>query len=417
MSGFEDFNLGSEVLKALKYMNFKEPTEIQKTALPVVFQGVDIIGQAKTGTGKTAVFGIYLVETLERYNVHPQSIILAPTRELAIQITQEIRKIAKFTPIEIVTIYGGASINIQMKQLKDHPHIIVGTPGRVLDHLNRGTLDLSNISCAVVDEADRMLDMGFIEDVSAILKKCPENKQVLLFSATMPEAILRLSKEFQKNPETLKVSADEITITHITHKFIGVNHRDRFGALYSYLKKHQPKHAIIFCRTKFLAERLSNDLHKRDYRAMSLHGNLSQNKREMVVRKMREAKLQIVVATDLAARGLDIDNITHVINFNLPDNPLTYTHRVGRTGRAGRGGSAFTIVANDEMGMLGEIERVCGIKMEEEKLEIKSNYRNERSHQSHGGSRPRENRGSGSYDQRPSGSRLSFKIPKHMRVK
>lgn len=370
MVTFEQFNLSFEVSKALKYMGFEKATEIQEAALPIVFQGVDIIGQAKTGTGKTAVFGIYLVEVLERTALHPQSLILAPTRELALQISHEIRKIAKFTPIKVITIYGGANINGQIRKLKEHPHIVVGTPGRILDHLERKTLTLSHVTKVVMDEADRMLDMGFIEDVERILSNCPKEKQTMLFSATMPDEIIKLSRKYQRNPESIRVSADEITITHISHKFAEVDHRDRYRALYSYLTKTRPEHAIVFCRTKRTAESLCYDLRKRRYMTLVLHGNLTQKKRETVVKKFKEGGVQILVATDLAARGLDIDLITHVINFNLPHEVMTYTHRVGRTGRAGKSGSAFSIVAHDEMGLLGEIERTCKIQMEEEKLEV-----------------------------------------------
>jgi ATP-dependent RNA helicase DeaD len=368
MESFEDFNLSPDVFRALGYMGFKQPTDIQKRALPIVFQRADVIAQAKTGTGKTAVFGIYLVETLERRNSHPQALIMAPTRELAMQITEEIRKIAKFTPIKVVTIYGGTNINSQIRQLKEAPHIVVGTPGRILDHLDRRTLELSNAHIVVLDEADRMLDMGFIDDVEKILENCPKERQTMLFSATMPGQIIELSRKYQNSPEEIRVSADEITITHISHKFTEVDYKDRHSALYAYLNKTTPRYAIIFCRTKRLADRLCDDLRRRRYIALSMHGNLSQNKREAVIKRFKEGRTQILVATDLAARGLDIDIVTHVINFNLPAEPMTYTHRVGRTGRIGRGGAAFSIVAHDEMGLLGEIERTCKIQMEEERL-------------------------------------------------
>ncbi|MEM3030633.1 MAG: DEAD/DEAH box helicase [Candidatus Micrarchaeia archaeon] len=370
MSEFARFNLRPEVLRALQEMGFEKPTDIQMEALPVVFQGKDVIGQAKTGTGKTAVFGIYLVETVEPDSREVQGLVLAPTRELAVQITDEIKRIGKHTRIKVTTIYGGASINPQIEELRRGVHIVVGTPGRILDHLERRTLDLSKVHFVVIDEADRMLDMGFIDDVRRILSHVSRERQTLLFSATMPPEILALSKEYQNYPQFISVSRDEITITHIRHSFVEINHRDRHRTLFAYLKKHAPTHTIIFCRTKFGADRLARDLRRIGFRAEALHGDLSQRQRDTAMSLFKQGKTNMLVATDLAARGLDIPEISHVINFNIPEDPLTYTHRVGRTGRMGKGGTAFSIIAHDEMGLLGQIERTCGIRMEEEKIEL-----------------------------------------------
>jgi len=370
MNDFESFNLRPEVMKALKEMGISKPTDIQREAIPLVFQGEDIIGQAQTGTGKTAVFGIYLVESIDPNSKETQALILAPTRELAVQITEEIKKIGRYMHGRILPVYGGTSINAQIERLEKGVQIVAGTPGRILDHLERGTLELGNVSCVVIDEADRMLDMGFIDDVRKILSHVPKQRQTLLFSATMPEEILALSKEYQLYPHYLAVSKDDLTIKHIKHTFVQVDFRDRYRALFAYLHQKSPSHTLIFCRTKFLVDRLSNDLRRMGAKSEPLHGGLTQKKRDIVMEKFRRGDINLLVATDLAARGLDILNISHVINFNLPEEPLTYTHRVGRTGRAGKGGIAFSIVATDELGLLGQIERECGITMEEEKLEI-----------------------------------------------
>ncbi|MFH0818344.1 MAG: DEAD/DEAH box helicase [Candidatus Micrarchaeota archaeon] len=370
MDDFESFNLRPEVMRALKEMGISKPTDIQREAIPLVFQGEDVIGQAQTGTGKTAVFGIYLVESIDPNSRDTQALILAPTRELAVQISEEIKRIGKYMKGRVLPVYGGASINIQIEKLEKGVQIVAGTPGRILDHLERGTLELGNVSCVVIDEADRMLDMGFIDDVRAILSHVPKQRQTMLFSATMPEEILQLSKDYQLYPHVVSVSKDDVTIKHIKHTFVQVDFRDRYRALFTYLRQTKPTHTIIFCRTKFLVDRLHGDLSRSGYKAEPLHGGLTQRKRDFVMEKFKRGAINMLVATDLAARGLDVSGITHVINFNLPEEPLTYTHRVGRTGRAGKGGTAFSIVATDELGLLGAIERDCGITMEEEKLDI-----------------------------------------------
>ncbi|MFH1470639.1 MAG: DEAD/DEAH box helicase [Candidatus Micrarchaeota archaeon] len=368
MENFESFNLRPEVMRALSEMGIKKPTDIQREAIPLVFQGEDVIGQAQTGTGKTAVFGIYLVESIDPNSRDTQAIILSPTRELAVQISDEIKKIGKYMRGRILPVYGGTSINTQIEKLEKGVQIVVGTPGRILDHLERGTLELGNVSCVVIDEADRMLDMGFIDDVRSILSHVPKQRQTMLFSATMPEEILQLSKDYQLYPHFVSVSKDEITIKHIKHTFAQVNFRDRYRALFAYLRTHKPTHTIIFCRTKFTVDRVLGDLQRAGSRAEPLHGGLTQKKRDVVMEKFKKGAINMLVATDLAARGLDISGVSHVINFNIPEEPMTYTHRVGRTGRAGKGGVAFSIVASDELGLLGQIERECGITMEEENL-------------------------------------------------
>ncbi len=377
MENFDSFSLRPQVSKALKEMGIVKPTPIQRDTLQLVFQGEDLIGQAQTGTGKTAVFGIYLIESINQNSRDTQALILAPTRELAVQISEEIIKIGKYMKVRVLPVYGGASINVQMDKLSRGVHIVVGTPGRILDHLRRGTLELGNISCVVLDEADRMLDMGFIDDVREILSHVPKQRQTLLFSATMPEEILALSKRYQYHPHYVAISKDEITIKHISHSFVEIDFRDRYRALFAYIQQRNPTSAIIFCRTKFLVERLARDLQRGKLGAEALHGGFTQRKRDIVMEKFKKKRVRFLVATDLAARGLDIKNVSHVINFNLPEEPTTYTHRVGRTGRAGKGGNAFSIVAFDELGLLGEIERECGITMQEESLDIRHKRRDD----------------------------------------
>ncbi len=372
MNDFSNFNLRPEVMKALKEMGIIKPTDIQRETLPIVFQGEDVIGQAQTGTGKTAVFGIYLIESIDPNSRDTQALILAPTRELAVQISDEIKRIGKYMRGHVLPIYGGASINVQIEKLSRGVQIVAGTPGRILDHLQRGTLELGNVSCVVIDEADRMLDMGFIDDVRQILSHVPKQRQTLLFSATMPPEILALSKEYQSYPHYVAVSKDELTIKHIKHSFAQVDFHDRYRALFAYLSQRKPTHTLIFCRTKFVVERLANDLMRFGLKVEALHGGFSQRQRDVAMDKFRKGEINVLVATDLAARGLDISGISHVINFNLPEEPLIYTHRVGRTGRMGKGGTAFSIVASDELGLLGQIERECGITVEEEKLTIPS---------------------------------------------
>ena len=368
-AGFEQFQLSTEVQRALKEMGFVMPTDIQREPIPAVFKGFDVLGQAKTGTGKTAVFGIYLTDVIDRHLNHPQALVLAPTRELAMQIAREISTISKYTGLTVATVYGGQSIEPQIRQLRQGVHVVVATPGRMLDHLERGTLNLSHVCRVVIDEADRMLDMGFIDDVRRILGHTMKGRQTMLFSATMPEEILKLSKQYQYEPMYISVSRDEpAVITHIAHQFLMVSPKTKYDALFRYLEEKQPHHTIIFCRTKSSSDKLGFVMKKKEFRACAFHGGLSQNRRDSVMKMFREGSINILVATDLAARGLDVLEVSHVINYDPPDDPITYVHRVGRTGRIGRSGTAVSLIAYGEMGLLGQIERHCKITMEEVKL-------------------------------------------------
>ena len=370
MSGFDELQLSAAVMKGIKDMGFTEPTPIQAQAIPMLFDGQDVIGQAKTGTGKTAAFGIYILEGLNYAVRTPQAVILTPTRELCVQVRDEIAELGKHTPLKIAAIYGGQEIDKQFRQLKEGVHVIVGTPGRVMDHLERGSLSFPEVRLVVIDEADRMLDMGFIDDVAWILAKTPPERQTLLFSATMPEPIKKLAGKYMHSPQWVRVSSDEAeVITHILQTFVPIDDpRERLNALLAYMGEEKPKKSMIFCRTKFGADKLDTILNDRGYRSEGLHGDLSQAKRDAVMKRFREGKLNVLVATDLAARGLDIDDVTHVINFNIPEDHTTYIHRVGRTGRMGKAGAAFTIVDRADLGKLGVIERAISVKMGERKL-------------------------------------------------
>ena len=373
MAGFDALGLSASVMKGIEEMGFKEPTPIQAQALPLLFQGEDVIGQAKTGTGKTAAFGIYALEGLDYSLAKPQVLILTPTRELCLQVRNEIAALGKHTGARIAAVYGGQEIEKQLRFFEGGAQIVVGTPGRIVDHLKRGSLAFGDVGLVVIDEADRMLDMGFIEDVGFILANTPEDRQTLLFSATIPQEIMELAERYMNEPQLVKVGEDETpVITHIEQSFITIHDpRDRLHALLRYLQEERPQLAIVFCRTKLGAEKLCHILHERGFRAECLHGDLPQKKRELVMKRFRERRFNILVATDLAARGLHVDGITHVINYNIPDDHLDYVHRVGRTGRMGKAGGAVTLVLKDEMGKLGEIERALSLRMKEIRYELK----------------------------------------------
>ncbi len=371
MAKFEDLQLSESVMKAVRDMKFESPTPIQEQAIPLLFQGEDIIGQAKTGTGKTAAFGIFILEGLDYELRKPQVLILTPTRELCMQVRDEVARLGKYTPLKIVAVYGGQEIEKQLRAFREGVHVVVGTPGRVIDHLKRGTLSFADVGLVVIDEADRMLDMGFIDDMEFILANTPKERQTLLFSATMPDEIKHLAEKYMHGPQHLKVSEDETpVVTHIQQDFIAIDDpRDRLYALLKYLQDEKPSHTMIFCRTKFGADKLGIILRDRSFRAECLHGDMTQNKRDSVMKRFRAGEIDILVATDLAARGLDISDVSHVVNYNIPEDHIAYTHRVGRTGRMGKAGSALTLVTKEEMGKLGDIERALSVRMKERKHE------------------------------------------------
>ncbi|WP_430536225.1 DEAD/DEAH box helicase [Listeria rocourtiae] len=356
MTKFSEFGLDPLIVKSVNRMGFEEATPIQEKTIPLGLLGKDIIGQAQTGTGKTAAFGLPLINKIDPKKTGVQSLIIAPTRELAIQVSEELYRLASDKRLHVLAVYGGSDISRQIRSLKKNPQIVVGTPGRILDHINRKTLRLENVETLVLDEADEMLNMGFIDDIESILKTVPDKRQTLLFSATMPKPIQRIAERFMKDPELVKVKAKEMTALLIEQFFVKVNEREKFDVLSRLLDVQAPELAIVFGRTKRRVDEVSRALDMRGYVAEGIHGDLTQAKRMSVLRKFKEGKIDILVATDVAARGLDISGVTHVYNFDIPQDPESYVHRVGRTGRAGKEGMAVTFVSPREMGYLKIVE-------------------------------------------------------------
>jgi ATP-dependent RNA helicase DeaD len=364
LTTFHELGLSNELMKAIRRMGFEETTPIQAETIPLSLQNKDVIGQAQTGTGKTAAFGIPLIEKVDVKNEAIQGLVVAPTRELAIQVSEELYKIGAVKRVRVLPIYGGQDIERQIRALKKRPHIIVGTPGRIIDHINRKTLRLDNVHTVVLDEADEMLNMGFIDDIEAILSNVPEKRQTLLFSATMPEPIRRIAERFMNEPHIVKVKAKEMTVPNIQQYYLEVQEKKKFDILTRLLDIQAPELAIVFGRTKRRVDELAEALNLRGYAAEGIHGDLSQAKRLSVLRKFKEGSIEILVATDVAARGLDISGVTHVYNFDIPQDPESYVHRIGRTGRAGKTGVAMTFVTPREIGQLHNIERTTKRKME-----------------------------------------------------
>lgn len=351
-------NLDERIVRAITELGFEEPTQVQAQTIPFGLEGRDLIGQAQTGTGKTAAFGIPIIQKIDEKEKNITALVLAPTRELAIQVADEISKLARFKGIRSLPIYGGQDISRQIRALRQKPQIIIGTPGRLLDHINRRTIKLDDVETVVLDEADEMLDMGFMEDIQKILSLVPEDRHTMLFSATMPPNIQRLANRFLKNPEHISVVSKQMTAPLISQAYIEVHERQKFDALTRLLDMESPELAIIFGRTKRRVDELSEGLAKRGYAADGLHGDLSQNQRDAVMRKFRDNSIDVLVATDVAARGIDVTGVSHVINFDLPQDPESYVHRIGRTGRAGKEGIAWTFVTAREIDHLRLIERM-----------------------------------------------------------
>ncbi len=355
---FEDFGLQPQVLKAIQEMGFEESTPIQAKAIPIALERRDLIGQAQTGTGKTAAFGIPLIQNIDPKTEHIAALIMTPTRELAIQVAEEIAKLSRYKGLRTLPIYGGQDIVKQIRALRQKPQVIIGTPGRLLDHINRKTIKLDKVHTVILDEADEMLDMGFLEDINTILSKLPEDRHTMLFSATMPPNIKRLADTYLKNPEHVSVVPKQVSAPSVDQYYMEVHEQQKFEILCRLLDMEAPDLAIIFGRTKRRVDELSEALKKRGYTAEGLHGDLSQNQRDVVMRKFRDGTIDVLVATDVAARGLDVTGVTHVINFDLPQDPESYVHRIGRTGRAGKEGVAITFVTPRETDHLHLIERV-----------------------------------------------------------
>lgn len=357
MVKFTELNISETTLKSVRRMGFEEATPIQEGTIRLGMEGKDIIGQAQTGTGKTTAFGIPLIEKIDTRDGNVQGLVIAPTRELAIQVSEELYNLGKDKNVRILSVFGGQEIGRQIRALKNRPQIIVGTPGRLIDHINRRTLKLDNVNTLVLDEADEMLNMGFIEDIQSIMSNVPETRQTLLFSATMPDPIRRIAEKFMKTPEIVKIKSKEMTVENIEQFYVKSVEREKFDILSRLLNVQQPELAIVFGRTKRRVDELAKALNLRGYLAEGIHGDLSQAKRMSVLKQFKANKIDILVATDVAARGLDISGVSHVYNFDIPQDPESYVHRIGRTGRAGKKGVAVTFVTPREMGYLSIVER------------------------------------------------------------
>ena len=369
MSKIEEFErLDERILRAVKEMGFEQLSPIQEQAIPFLLEGEDIIGQAQTGTGKTAAFGIPVLQKVNPNLRKLQTLILCPTRELAIQAAEELRKMAKYMHgIKVLPIYGGQEISRQINALRG-VQIIVGTPGRVMDHMRRHTIKLDNVNMVVLDEADEMLNMGFREDMELILGQIPNEHQTALFSATMPKPILDITDQFQKNARLVKVASKELTIPLVSQRYYRVARQDKDAACIRLLEYYQPKLCLIFCNTKSKVDELAECLKKAGFMAEGLHGDMSQHQRDVAMNRFRNGSTNILIATDVAARGIDVDNVEAVINYDIPQDIEYYVHRIGRTGRAGKTGRAFTLAGSREIYRIREIEKVCHTTIQEKKL-------------------------------------------------
>lgn len=349
-----------EIIQAVTEMGFDEMTPIQERAIPVLLEGKDIIGQAQTGTGKTAAFGIPLIQQVDIDSRQVQAVVLCPTRELALQVTEELRKMSKYIRgMKITAIFGGQDMERQIHAIKSGTKIVVGTPGRVMDHMRRRTLKLGQIKTVVLDEADEMLNMGFREDIETILQDIPEQRQTALFSATMPKAIMEITKQYQRNAVIIKTTPKELTMPSIDQYYFEIKSKDKQELLCRLMDFHRPKRTLIFCKTKRGADGLAGEMKSRGYHAEPLHGDLSQGQRNAAMAQFRHGKTSILIATDVAARGIDVDDVEAVFNYDIPQEEEFYVHRIGRTGRAGKTGKAFTFVAGKEIYKLRQIESYC----------------------------------------------------------
>ncbi len=366
---FRDLGLSEMMLNSLRKKGFEEPTPIQAKTIPFLLANKkDLIGKAQTGTGKTAAFGIPIIENIVPDSKKVQAIILAPTRELAIQVAEEMSSFAEEQKTRIIAVYGGQPIERQIARLQRGVDIVVGTPGRIIDHLERKTLDISKVSYVVLDEADEMLNMGFVEDIEAILKAAPKQRRTVLFSATMPAHIERLAKNYMNDYEVIAAATDNLSKANIQQIYFEVPQSDKFEALFRIIDVEESFYGLVFCRTKLDADEISHKLTNRGCRAEAIHGDLSQGQREKVWQKFRAKQLTVLVATDVAARGIDIDNLTHVINYALPQDPESYVHRIGRTGRAGKKGIAITLITPSEYRKLVSIQKMSNMTITKQKV-------------------------------------------------
>lgn len=373
--GFEDLPLSQEIINGIEELGFRNLFPIQAQAIMPLLEGKDVIGQAQTGTGKTAAFGIPMVERLNPKIKCVQGLVLEPTRELAIQVAEHISRIGKYASFKVLPVYGGKPIQNQIYALERGVHIVVGTPGRIIDHLKRGTLDLASVKVVVLDEADRMLDMGFIDDIEYILSNVPTDRQTSLFSATIDQSVMNVCDRYMRKPEKILVSKDEIALTQMDQYYMVVNPRNKFQVLCNVLDENHIERAIIFCKTRIGTNMLADRLERQGYDAKPLHGGFTQAQRDSVSDSFRKGRLKFLVATDVAARGLDIQGITHIINYDIPLDALVYFHRIGRTARMGGEGTAITLVGYGEIPELDRIKALTKTSIEEMESDIQVSYR------------------------------------------
>jgi ATP-dependent RNA helicase DeaD len=365
LTSFEELPISGEIVRSLKELGFGEMFPIQAAAIGPLLEGRDVIGQAKTGTGKTAAFGVPMIQRISRNQDSVQALVIVPTRELAIQVASDLNQYGKYLSVRTLAVYGGQPIYGQMQALQGVVHIVVGTPGRVIDHLCRGTLAFDDVRMVVLDEADRMLDMGFRDDIENILKRTPSERQTAMFSATMPEEILDMASQHMYAPERLLVSRDEIAVEKIEQLYRLVDPERKFQALCNVLGERSVQRALIFCSTKYGADRLGRRLRQVRRDIDVIHGDLTQPRRERALGDFRRGRVRVLVATDVASRGLDIEGISHVVNYDVPNDPVNYFHRIGRTGRAGASGIAVTLVSRREMATLKTIQSMTNTRMHE----------------------------------------------------
>ena len=365
MTTFSGLGLSSDVMLALDELGYEEPTPIQEQAIPELKVGHDVIGQAQTGTGKTAAFGLPLLDYLDPESDETQAIVLTPTRELCIQVTQALRAYAEHIPVEVVAVFGGAPVREQSSRVRSGAHVVVATVGRMKDLIARQALVLTAVRYVVLDEADEMLDLGFIEDVERILKLCPSGRQTSLFSATIPPPVARLAERYMYDPVTIRIEPKKLTVDAIEQAFVEVERREKTSRLIEVLKAEEPEQAIVFCRTKITTARLDRELRDRGVMSKALHGDMSQGQRDGVMISFKEHLSPLLVATDVASRGLDIEHVTHVVNYDVPDLTESYVHRIGRTGRVGRTGRAITFVTPEQRDEIGRIEREARVSIGE----------------------------------------------------
>lgn len=366
---YTDADIDARILRAVEEMGFETMTPIQEQAIPVLLEGRDVIGQAQTGTGKTAAFAIPMIQRINADIRKPQGIILCPTRELAMQAAEEIRKLTRYMHgVKVLPVYGGQDIGRQIRALSQGVQIIVGTPGRVMDHLRRHTIKTNEIKMIVLDEADEMLNMGFREDIETVLKDMPPEHQMALFSATMPQAILDITGSYQKDAVYVKVTPKEVTVAAIKQAYYRVAKKDKFEALCRLIDYYQPAKSLIFCNTKRMVDEITGMLKDRGYEAEGLHGDLTQNQRDTVMNLFRGGRCRILSATDVAARGIDVSGVDAVFNYDVPEDIEYYVHRIGRTGRAGKAGRSFTLISGREIFKIRDIERVCHTTIKERKI-------------------------------------------------